>query len=81
MTNGQRDILNRERKEYQENQGNNNYGVNKRSIEQMQIEIDKLKLSMNSVPGDIPSGTIYHISQLTVGGTIVGGQNEQAQIK
>ena len=47
----------------------------------MQIEIDKLKLSMNSVPGDIPPGTIYHISQLTVGGTIVGGQNEQAQRK
>ena len=36
---------------------------------------------MSSVPGDIPSGTRSHISQLTGGGTIMGGQNEQTQIK
>ena len=43
MTYGQRDTLHRERKEFQENQGYNNYGGNKRSIEKMQREIDNLK--------------------------------------
>ena len=47
----------------------------------MQREIDDLKSSMSSVPGDIPSGTRSHISQLTGGGTIMGGRNEQEQRK
>ena len=81
MTDGQRDTLHRERKEYQEKQGNNNYGGHKRSIEIMQIEIDDLKSYMSCVPGDIPSGTRYHISQVTGGGTIVGGRKKQAQRK
>ena len=81
MTDDQRDTLHRERKEYQENQGNNNYGCNKRSIEKMQREIHNLKSSMSSVPGDVPSVTRSHIIQLTGGGTIMGGQNEQAQRK
>ena len=47
----------------------------------MQIEIDDLKSSMRSVLGDIPSGTRSRISQLTGGGTIMGGQNKQEQRK
>ena len=81
MKDGQRDTLHRERKEYQEKQGNNNYEGNKRSIKQTKREIDDLKSSMSSVPGDIPSGTRSHISQLTGGGTIMGGQNKRAKIK
>ena len=47
----------------------------------MQREIDDLKSSMSSVPGDVPSGTRYHISQLTGGGIIMGGRNKHAQRK
>ena len=47
----------------------------------MQREIHDLKSSMSSVPGDIPLRTRSHISQLTGGGTIIGGQNKQAQRK
>ena len=47
----------------------------------MQREIDDLKSSMSSVPGDMPSGTRSHIIQLTGGGTIIGVQNKPAQIK
>ena len=81
MTDGQRYTLHRERKEYQEKQGNNNYGSNKRSIEKMQREKDDLKSSMSSFPGDVPSVTRSYISQHTGGGTILGGRNKQAQRK
>ena len=81
ITENQRNALHRKRKEYQENQGNSNYGGNKRSIEKVQREIDNLKSSMRSVPGDVPSGTRSHISQLTGGGPIMGGRNEQEQRK
>ena len=47
----------------------------------MQREIDYLKSSMISVMGDIPPGTRSHISQLTGGGNIMGGRNEQAPKK
>ena len=47
----------------------------------MQRKIDNLKSSMSSVLGNLPSRTRSHISQLTGGGTIMGGQNEQAQRK
>ena len=44
MTDGQRDTLHRERKEYQEKQGNNNYGGNKSSIEKMLREKRRLEI-------------------------------------
>ena len=43
--------------------------------------MDDLKSSMSSVLGDIPPGTRSRIIQLTGEGTIMGGQNEQAQRK
>ena len=47
----------------------------------MQGKITDLKSYMSSVPGNIQSETRSHISQLTGGGTIMGGQNKQAQRK
>ena len=77
MTAYQRDTLHIERYQYQEKRGNNNYGYKNRYLEKMQRKINVMKSSMRFVPGDIPSGTISHISQLTGGNTIIGGQNKQ----
>ena len=55
MRDGQRDTLNRERKEYQEKEGNNKYGGNKRSIEKIKTEIDLYDISFLMIyhPGHI----------------------------
>ena len=79
-TNNHRENLHRERKEYQDKQVNNHGGVNKRSIEHMQIEIDDLKSQVSSsVPGYVSTGPRSHISQVTTDGTIMGGRNGKTQ--
>ena len=60
MTDFQRDKIHRERKKYQEKQGNKNYVGNKHSIEKIQRDIDHLKSSMSSISGGIPPGTRSH---------------------
>ena len=80
MTNNQRENFHREIKEYQDKQVNNHGGVNKRSIEHMQIEIDDLKSQVSSsVPVYVSTGPRSHIIQVKTDGTIMGGRIEKIQ--
>ena len=80
MTNDQRETLHIERKEYQDEQGNNYGGGNKRSIEHMKIEIDDLKYQVSpNLTGDVSTGLRYHVNQVTTHGTIMRGRNVKTQ--
>ena len=73
MTNDQQENFQRERNEYQYKQGNTHGGGKKRSIENMQREIDDLKYQVSSnVPGYVSTGPRSYVSQVTTHGTIMG---------
>ena len=80
MKNEQRENLYRERKRYQDKQGNNYGGRKKIPIEHMQREIDDIRSQVSySVQGDISTGPRYHVIQVATHGTIMGGGNKQTQ--